>query len=250
MDAGSRARLDQDALQAAAGPSWSVRLYDAVDSTNAVAAAAPEPDLVVVGDHQQAGRGRLDRVWVTPEGAALTMTAVVDPGVEDQWWPLVPLVAGCAVARATGAAVKWPNDVLLEGQKVCGILVERIQADGRPLALVGIGINVSQTREELPVDTATSLLLSGRDTDRTALLGAVLAELRSWLGVLARSRRELVEHYRRLCTTLGQTVRVELPDGRSITGPAEDVDDHGRLVVDGTSVAAGDVVHVRPAEDR
>ena len=249
MDPDPRASLDQDALQAAAGPSWSVRLYDAVDSTNAVAAAAPAPDLVVVGDHQQAGRGRLDRVWVTPEGAALTMTAVVDPGVEDQWWPLVPLVAGCAVARAIGAAVKWPNDVLLEGQKVCGILVERIQAEGRPLALVGIGINVSQTRDELPVDTATSLLLSGRDTDRTALLGAVLTELRSWLGVLARSRRELVEDYRRLCTTLGQTVRVDLPDGRSLSGLAEDVDDHGRLVVDGTPVAAGDVVHVRPAED-
>ena len=244
-----RASLDQDALQAAAGQSWTIRLYDAVDSTNAVAAAAPEPDLVVVGDHQQAGRGRLDRVWVTPEGAALTMTAVVDPGVEDQWWPLVPLVAGCAVARATDATLKWPNDVLLEDKKVCGILVERIQADGHPLALVGIGINVSQTREELPVETATSLLLAGRDADRTALLGSVLGELRSWLAVLARSPHELVDHYRRLCSTLGQAVRVDLPDGLALTGTAEDVDAYGRLVVDGTAVAAGDVVHVRPAAE-
>jgi BirA family biotin operon repressor/biotin-[acetyl-CoA-carboxylase] ligase len=248
-----RARLDQDSLQAAAGSPWTVRLYDALDSTNAVAASAPERNLVVVADHQQAGRGRLDREWVTPHGAALTFTAVVDPSLEDQWWPLVPLVAGCAVARTTGAALKWPNDVLIEGRKVCGILVERVQTRTGPLALVGVGINVSQAREELPVETATSLLLAGRPTDRTELFREVLTGIRAYLGVLASGPHSLITSYRARCSTLGQTVRVELPDGRSLLGEAVDLDPHGRLMVDTgldagvVAVAAGDVVHVRPA---
>ncbi len=254
MPADPRARLDQTALQAAAGAPWTVRLYDALDSTNQVAAGAPERNLVVVADHQQAGRGRLDRVWVTPDGAALTFTAVVDPSLDDQWWPLLPLATGLAVARATGAVLKWPNDVLIEDQKVCGILIERIQSRSGPLALIGVGINVSQTREELPVETATSLLLAGRPTDRTALFHEVLAGIRAYVGVLAGSPHSLVTSYRASCSTLGQTVRVELPSGQSLVGEATDLDPHGRLMVDTgietgvVSVAAGDVVHVRPAQ--
>lgn len=253
MQTDPRARLDQEALQAAAGPPWTVRLYDALDSTNAVAASAPERNLVVVAEHQQAGRGRLDRVWVTPPGAALTFTAVVDPSIEDQWWPLLPLATGLAVARATGAVLKWPNDVLIEDHKVCGILIERVQTRTGPLAVVGVGINVSQTREELPVDHATSLLLAGRPTDRTELFGEVLTGIRRNVAQLASSPHSLMGSYRHLCSTLGQQVRVELPHGESLVGRATDLDPHGRLMVDAgveggvVAVAAGDVVHVRPA---
>jgi BirA family biotin operon repressor/biotin-[acetyl-CoA-carboxylase] ligase len=255
-DATPRAPLDLRRLQEVAGPQWQVQLHRAAESTNALAAAAPEPGLVVVADHQTAGRGRLGRTWVTPEGAALTFSAVVDPVVADEWWPLVPLVAGYAVARTVDGSLKWPNDVLLGGQKVCGILVERVQVrdrgGDRPLAVVGIGINVDQTAEELPVPTAASLALLGSAWDRTELFGRVLADLRSTLGVMIGSPRTFVADYRRRCATLDQEVRVDLPDGSVLEGRAADVDDHGRLVVEGahgsTAVTAGDVVHVRPAQ--
>lgn len=266
-DVTPRAPLDLPALQAAAGPHWQVVLHDAAASTNALAAAGPERNLVVVTDHQTSGRGRLGREWVTPRGAALTFSAVVDPVVDEEWWPLVPLVAGYAVARAVRGSVKWPNDVLLDGQKVCGVLVERVhvRAHGgdRPLAVVGIGINVDQTAEELPVSTATSLALAGLPADRTELFGKVLHHLRTFLGTMMGSPSSFVGRYRAVCDTLDRDVRVDLPDGSVLEGRATEIDEHGRLVVtpvraadgpavpgrlEGVAVAAGDVVHVRPQE--
>jgi BirA family transcriptional regulator, biotin operon repressor / biotin---[acetyl-CoA-carboxylase] ligase len=251
-DLSPRAPLDLERLQEAAGPQWKVRLHAAAESTNALAAAAPEPGLVVVADHQTAGRGRLGRQWVTPAGAALTFSAVVDPGVDDEWWPLVPLVAGYAVARRVHGSVKWPNDVLLGGRKLCGILVERVHGGGRPLAVVGIGINVDQGEDELPVDTATSLALASGPVDRTDLFGHVLHDLWTTLGLMTGAPHAFVREYRVLCDTVGRNVRVDLPDGSALEGRATGVDDHGRLEVasaDGVLVvAAGDVVHVRPAE--
>jgi BirA family biotin operon repressor/biotin-[acetyl-CoA-carboxylase] ligase len=260
-----RTPLDVEALQAAAGVPWEVRLHAAAESTNALAVAAPERNVVVVAEHQTAGRGRLDRQWVTPAGAALTFSAVVDPIVDDEWWPLVPLVAGYAVARVVRGSLKWPNDVLLGDRKVCGVLVERVRvrAHGvdKPLAVIGIGINVDQAEDELPVPTATSLALSGGPADRTELFGQVLHTLHAVLGQLTISPHGFVGSYRALCSTLGQEVRVDLPDGSVLEGTATDIDEHGRLVVSppprtdgpavpalltGVAVAAGDVVHVRP----
>ena len=230
-----------------------MQLHAAAESTNALAAAAPERGLVVVADHQTAGRGRLGRTWTTPPGAALTFSAVVDPVLDDEWWPLVPLVAGYAVARRLRGSVKWPNDVLLGDRKVCGILVERVhvRAHGsdKPLAVVGIGINVDQREDELPVATATSLALAAGAVDRTELFGQVLHDLRAWLGMTAGSPHMLVANYRALCATLDRDVRVDLPDGSVLEGRATGVDEHGRLEVDSggrvVAVAAGDVVHVR-----
>jgi BirA family biotin operon repressor/biotin-[acetyl-CoA-carboxylase] ligase len=256
-----RTSLDLRRLQDVAGARWSVELHEAVESSNAIAAADPRPDHLVVADHQTAGRGRLGRGWVVPAGAALTFSAVVDPGVNDEWWPLVPLVAGYAVARAIGgsAALKWPNDVLVHDpssgsgapRKVCGILVERVSARP-PLVVIGIGVNVDQTEDELPVPTATSLALAGLPTDRTALFGAVLRRLEDALGTLAESPSAFLDDYRTLSATLGQRVRVDLLEDRSVTGRVADVDAHGRLVLetdDGTlTLSAGDVVHLRPGE--
>ena len=256
-DTTPRAPLDLGRLEEAAGPGWQVELHAAAESTNALAVATPQPGLVVIADHQTAGRGRLGRTWVTPEGAALTFSVVVDPVLDDEWWPLLPLVAGYAVGRAVDGRLKWPNDVLVGGRKVCGILVERIHAHGagrdvRTLAVVGIGINVDQREDELPVDTATSLALAHGPRDRTELFGEVLRQLEHWTGLTSRSPQAFVDGYRAECDTLGRDVRVDLPGGDVLVGRAVDVDDHGRLVVDDGSdtvaVAAGDVVHVRPAQ--
>ncbi len=249
----ARSPLDQAALQEVAGPQWQVRLYAEAGSTNELAAADPVPHRVVVADHQQAGRGRLDRAWVTPPGAALTFSAVFDPVVDTEWWPVLPLVAGYAVARALGdfARLKWPNDVLIGDHKVCGILVERVNTRP-PLVVIGIGINVDQTADELPVPTATSLALAGHPVDRTALFGEVVRSLRLWLGLFAGSPNTFMNQYRGRSATLDRDVRVALPGDRAVEGRVVELDRHGRLVLataDGpVSLSAGDVVHLRPAE--
>lgn len=246
-------------------------------STNADLAARARageaPGLVLVADHQTAGRGRLDRVWVTPARSALTFSALVAAdAVPGQHWPWLPLLTGVAVAegvrRATGVHVslKWPNDVQVGDAKLAGILVERVDTADGPRAVVGVGLNVSQTTDELPVATATSLLLAGADSlDRARLLGAVLEELGALLerwratrgDPLSPTGRALREEYLRRCSTVGRDVRVELPGGAPLRGRAVGVDASGRLEVSPRddpggrvhAVGAGDVVHVRPVTD-
>lgn len=243
----------------AAGPDWTVTLLPTAGSTNAVAAARPVAGTIVLADHQTAGRGRLDRGWDTPPGTALTFSAVVDPGLDDHDWPLLPLAAALGVAegvrRSAGVEprLKWPNDLLLgedrEERKVAGILLERVSdptAAGRPLAVVGVGINVAMTAGQLPVPTATSLAIAGATADRTTVFGAVARALSGALRALADDPGAVLEQYRAACTTIGRDVEVHLPDGELYIGRAGAVDDRGRLVVDGRAVGAGDVVHVRP----
>jgi BirA family transcriptional regulator, biotin operon repressor / biotin---[acetyl-CoA-carboxylase] ligase len=154
--------------------------------------------------------------------------------------------------------LKWPNDLLLEHadradsseeRKFAGILLERVPnpADtDRPLAVIGIGVNVAMTADQLPVPTATSLLVAGAEIDRTRVFGEVARALTDVLARLVDDPQAVLEQYRAACTTIGRVVEVQLPDGEVLTGLAEGVDDRGRLVVAGRAVGAGDVVHVRP----
>ncbi len=167
------------------GGRWRADVLAATPSTNAVAAerwrAGEAAGLVVVTDHQVAGRGRLDRAWVTPAGAALTLSLLVAPdAVPTPRWPWLPLLTGVAVVEAVRrvagveVALKWPNDVLVGDRKLAGILVERVEGPRGAGAIVGVGLNVSQTPSELPVPTATSLAMEAEPPDRTDLLVAVL----------------------------------------------------------------------------
>ena len=233
---------------------------EATASTNADLAArarsGEEPGLVLVTEHQTAGRGRLDRVWETPPRTSLTFSVLLRPDVPPATWTWLPLLTGYAVQAALAdrlpdIALKWPNDVLVEDRKVAGILVERVETPSGPMAVVGTGINVDQTLDELPVPIATSVVLeSGEPVDRTELLGTVLGSLHGLQGLL-RDLDGLRTAYGDVCATLGRTVEVHLPGGEVRRGEALDVDGSGALVVstaDGTfTVAAGDVVHVRPA---
>ena len=251
-----RSPLELDALGAAAGTGWSVKLLPTAESTNAVAALDPVPDTNVVADHQTAVSGRLDRSWETPAGSALTFTAVVDPGLADQDWPLLPLAVALAVAAGIRTAtdlpvaVKWPNDLLVEEGKIAGILLERVaDPSGTPLALIGIGINVGLTPDELPVPTASSLAIAGATVDRTEVFAEVVPALGTLLDALRAEPAAVLERYRSECDTIGREVTVHLPGGETFTGTATSLDRSGRLVVDGpggsTAVGAGDVVHVR-----
>lgn len=218
---------------------------DSSPSTNAALLGMPEaPDYqVVVTLDQTAGRGRLGRTWTAPPGTALAVSVLL-PGPPSGW---LPLLAGAAMAEALaplvpgGVALKWPNDILIGDKKVCGILAE-VAADGR--VVLGAGVNLTMTAQQLPVPTATSLTLEGADS--AGLQGAVLDAYLARLLVTEGAQ----ERVRALCSTIGREVRVELSGGGELIGQAVGIDDEGRLQVrDGRGVThevgAGDVHHLR-----
>ena len=258
-----RPPLDLDRIRSAAGAAWrELRIVERTTSTNADLVGDPAvPDrTVLVAEEQTAGRGRLERAWTSPPRSGLTFSAAVRPGVPLRHWGWLPLLCGVATVEAVrevagvDAVLKWPNDVLVDGCKLAGILVQSTD----DVAVLGVGLNVSLTRDELPVPTATSLHLAGvtGTLDRSVLLGAVLAHLDRWLerwiaagGDAAVSG--LASSYRGVCATLGSEVRVSLGDGRTLEGRAVDVDASGRIVVEtaggARAIGAGDVEHLRPS---
>ncbi|CAN5142279.1 biotin--[acetyl-CoA-carboxylase] ligase [soil metagenome] len=268
-DSSSRPLLDKARLTGANPellPDLSIEVVDELPSTNALLAErarAGAPDgLVIVADHQSAGRGRLDRSWESPPGTAVTFSLLLRPTAPVRSWPWLPLLTGYAVdkaMKATGlnAGVKWPNDVLIGEKKVAGILVERIDTPSGPAAVVGVGINVAMSADELPVPQATSLELElGRPVDRTDVLVEVLSAIReafdAWEAGGEPNNARLADSYAAACVTIGREVRVDLPDGSVLTGTATGMDADGRLIVEAggktVAVSAGDVVHVRSVE--
>ena len=241
---------------------WRVDRVPETGSTNADVAAAARAGaaegLVVAADHQTAGRGRLGRTWETPRGAALAVSALLRPaGVPAHRWPWLPLLAGVVVVEALRihpgieTALKWPNDVLLDGAKLAGILVERVDTATGPAAVVGIGVNVSAA----PEGAACLVARTGPDVvDPEAVIAALVDRLGSryeaWRGQDGDPAAGLAAAYGDVCDTLGREVRADLPGGAVIEGRAVDIDAAGRLVLmtatGETAVGAGDVVHLRP----
>ncbi|MHC2999642.1 biotin--[acetyl-CoA-carboxylase] ligase [Microbacterium sp. HJ5] len=263
--------IPSDGYPRSAEVSPRVQVVDTTDSTNAdvVKHAGEAPDewphlsLLLTTD-QRAGRGRLDRTWTTPPGTALALSVIVRIGgipPASRGW--IPLVAGAAMTRAIAAQLrgrghsvrlKWPNDVLLDGYKVCGILAEVVP--GQPDAVViGSGVNTRMPKADLPVETATSFEALGLEVDDDALIAEYVTALAEHLDALTGARGNaaaagVLAEVEALCSTLGSDVAVSLPDGEVLRGRAQRIDDDGRLVVVQDSefesaVSAGDVVHVR-----
>ncbi|HEX3387842.1 MAG TPA: biotin--[acetyl-CoA-carboxylase] ligase [Streptosporangiaceae bacterium] len=241
-----------------------IRVVSETGSTNAdllaQAQAGAAEGLVLVAETQTAGRGRLGRSWSSPPRAALAFSVLLRPvavtPAARAWLPLLTGIAVAAALRAEAAVtatLKWPNDVLVDDRKIAGILAE---AHGDAV-VAGVGLNVTLTRAELPVPTATSLLLENAAClDRERLLAAMLTELASRYTAWTADPDPagLRAEYLRWCVTVGREVRVELPGRAELTGTATDVDETGRLAVRTgpdtalgatTLVGAGDVVHVR-----
>ena len=236
------------------------------DLADAARAGAPA-GTVLVADHQTAGRGRLGRTWTAPPGSGFALSVLLRPEAPLERWTWLPLLAGLAVSDAlrqqTGlpAEVKWPNDVLVLGRKLCGVLAERVETDAGPAVVLGMGVNVHLRSDELPVPTATSVDLAraelgvpGVPVARTPIVSSVLRclerDLRRWEDVVALDDPDAVAlAYRERCSTLGRAVRISLSDGTAVEGVARDVDASGRLVLetaDGSrTFGAGDVVHLR-----
>jgi BirA family biotin operon repressor/biotin-[acetyl-CoA-carboxylase] ligase len=191
---------------------------ESVGSTQDVARTLPIGS-VVMADYQTEGRGRLSHRWESPPGSALLVSFALKPN------PLLSLAAGIAAAEACGRGVrlKWPNDLLLDRRKVGGILVEASPSR----AVCGIGINLSWAPED-----AAKL-----GEPRDELLERLRAAMERWASAPAA---EVVARWRELSDTIGQKVRVELPD-RFVEGTVQDIDEAGNLVVDGTTISAGSV---------
>lgn len=249
-----------------------LHVIESVDSTNAkllhdaAADSDGHPHLsVVLTRDQRAGRGRLDRTWTAPPGTALAVSVLLRVGAvegADRGW--IPLIAGEAMARAVAAqlqsadgtgrvtgdiAVKWPNDVLVGGRKICGILAEVLPVDPH-VVVVGAGVNTTMEQVELPVPTATSFADQGVVVDEDRLLADYLTVLRDGIADLAVGGHAAVaDRIAAHCSTLGSDVAVSLPDGTTLHGRAERLDAAGRLVISSAGVesvvGAGDVVHVR-----
>jgi len=264
------ARVDPDRLADALvrddGLFRGVEVVAATGSTNADLAEVARRGTtgrVLVAAHQTAGRGRRGRGWAATPGTSQAISVLWHPERTDHWsWlPLVTGVAVCDTARAWGvpAALKWPNDVLVPatdptgpGHKLAGLLAERVDTVHGAACVLGIGLNTTAGRDDLPVPTATSLALAGaaRPLDVTAVIADLLGRLERLLLWWRSGEQDdlLADLYANRCGTLGRRVRADLGDGH-LVGEAVRVDDGGALVllVDGTerSVVAGDVVHLR-----
>ena len=236
---------------------------------------------VLLADEQLSGKGRLGRTWTAPAGSQVILSVLLLPESLEHLGTL-PLAAGLAVTDSIeGTVLKWPNDVHIDGNKLCGILAEagpvgqafkaapkteltkvevgkaevnkaevnKTVGSAAPSArvVVGMGINVTLTREELPIEKATSLALEGRDTDRTELAITVLKNLRRRIVQWENQDPQLLRDYRAVCSSLGQEVRLETPSG-DVTGHVDEIGEDGRIMVAGEYYSAGDVTHLRPQQ--
>jgi BirA family biotin operon repressor/biotin-[acetyl-CoA-carboxylase] ligase len=215
-----------------------VEVYAEVASTNDIADA--DAGTVAVADHQTAGRGQYGRTWLTRPGEALLMSVFLDPPAEVRRpvvltaWAAVGVAEAVAELTGVQAAVKWPNDLLVNGHKVCGILIEQ-----RGRVAVGVGLNLNQTavefaERELP--GATSLRsLAGRPFDRDTVLEVVVRKLDAEYDRLVNGQLAMVEAgWRWRLGLLGKAVAAELFDGTPVTGRVR------QIGFDGVELEAGD----------
>jgi BirA family biotin operon repressor/biotin-[acetyl-CoA-carboxylase] ligase len=259
--------LAQSGLEEALAPiPWitGIHFFETLESTSQRARqmardGAPAGTLVVA-DGQSGGHGRKGRPWFSPPGVNLYFSVVLHPtGVDPQHIPLITLMAGVALCRGLQpllgphrATLKWPNDVLIDGRKVAGILTE-MSTTGRRVdyAILGIGINVNQPVEMWPPDLqsdATSIYAAtGEIRPRAHILFQVLSHLGAGYAHLQRGERaECIAAWKRVSSTLGKPVRIRCGT-EELTGIARDLDAAGALVIeqaDGTwqTVSAGEML--------
>lgn len=223
-----------------------VEVVEEIDSTNAEllrrAAGAQEPAhlTALLAEHQTEGRGRrhpregAPRQWIAPPRTSLIASVLVkSPPEAANRRTMLGLVWALAAVEALDlalpgqAGLKWPNDVMAAGRKLGGVLAGATRGGN---VVVGIGLNVRQTEEELPGGQAVSLALAGApDVDRTWLAIAVLSAAATWYERWARNDLRLLETAAGRMVTLGRESRVELPDGQTVTGLAEGIEPDGSL---------------------
>ena len=207
-----------------------------------------QPFDLLVAEFQTHGRGRLERTFTAPASSSLLFSMYLEPHRNKSEWGVVPVLIGHAVATAirnfTGlvAQTKWPNDVLIDEKKICGILCE-VRGNG---IIAGVGINVNISEHELPVPTATSLSIKcGNTINRDEVLISVSSEIHSHFNKWNKSEidiEELVIH----SATIGRNVRIEFVNSEVAVGVVSEISRDGSLVLEsGERFNFGDVTHLR-----
>jgi BirA family biotin operon repressor/biotin-[acetyl-CoA-carboxylase] ligase len=238
-----------------------IRYLATTDSTNrqacALGEAGAEEGLVVIADQQSAGKGRLGRTWVSPPGVNLYLSILLRPPLPPHAAPQLTFLSALAVSRTIAAVSglvpthKWPNDVLIDGCKVAGLLNEMsAESDRIRYVVLGIGVNLNMTVEQFPADLrapATSLLIAGgRPVGRARFARTLLEELDSlYAGYLQHGAAPIMAAWEAHCDLLGKTVAVE-EGGKALRGVVSGIDRDGALLLtleDGSTerVLAGDV---------
>jgi BirA family biotin operon repressor/biotin-[acetyl-CoA-carboxylase] ligase len=255
------------------GPYQRVELEQVTDSTNyrlmnlgILDPAGWPPPAILLAEHQIEGRGRQGNDWIAPPASSILMSMLVSTAPPVGPLTLLPLAGALAICEACApflaerAVLKWPNDVLVSdagpqqdgygtSRKLGGVLA---QSDVRAqLAVVGVGVNVTQSTEQLPVPTATSLrLASGQDIDRTLLAAAIAKHFARNYQLFRTAPAALLALASARMDTLGRAVKVTRPDGETVTGQAVRLGDAGELILQTpgggeTTVTAGDVRNLR-----
>jgi len=236
-----------------------IELLTEVASTNTLAMerasnGAPE-GTVVIAESQTGGKGRLGRKWISPKGN-LYLSLVLRPDIPMYKAPLITLMGAVAIASAIRkqcaleTAIKWPNDILISGRKVSGLLTEMSAEQDRIRHIVlGIGVDVNMELGELSPDvrelTTTLAVAAGKKIDRTALLREILRDLDHWYQVFLSNVQDVLSEWKLLNMTIGNRITVN-GVGETLEGVAQGIDNEGRLIIrldDGAirTVAAGDV---------
>lgn len=240
--------------------------YKKVDSTNTSAYELAERGLaegsVIFADEQLRGKGRHGRIWQSRPGCGIYMSCVLRPRMTPNEIPKITLVAAVAVAKAirdyTGlnAMIKWPNDILINGRKVCGILTEmKAEQDLIDFIILGIGVNVNTKVKDLPrgassLKEESRALRGGEDISRVELAKKILETLEEYYNTLKKKGSgSIIEEWKEFSAMLGSRVKVLLPN-RTFEADAHNIDPDGALVVRLDSgvlekISSGDVVMVR-----
>ena len=242
--------LNADAIAGALESSyWRVSVVEEIDSTqNYLRTSNPKSGDLITAEYQSAGRGRLDRKFDAEKSSALLFSFYFEPENEVKNLGYLTLLVGASVTETLNEITnknifkcKWPNDVLFNQKKVAGLLAEKTSSG----VIVGVGINVSTSKEALPVAHATSIFLATDiQINRNDLLAKILMnlqrDLQEW-----QSGKDLTAKYRSVSATIGSQVRIALPDGSSFEAKAVDIDETGSLHLDnGQLITVGDVIHL------
>lgn len=239
-----------------------IKYFKEIESTNIIAreiANSVEEGTVVIAESQTQGRGRLGRKWISPEGG-VWLSIILKPGIQPSYAPRITLLAGVAVTKTIcslglPARIKWPNDVLINGKKVCGILTEiEAEIDMIDYCVIGIGIDANVDTESFPEEfreSSTSLKKElGREINRVEFVQKLLEEFEAlYLKLQKDGFSSILEEWRKMSMTIGEWVKITTQT-RTIYGEAIGVDNEGALIVETSEgklekVVAGNCEHLR-----
>jgi BirA family biotin operon repressor/biotin-[acetyl-CoA-carboxylase] ligase len=251
-----RAALRESELHAELSPYWRVSVVDVTGSTQMDLAESIYADTardgdVLVANYQRAGRGRLDREFIAAPSSALLFSLYKKVTRPRHEWSFIALLTALSITDALAELdahvkfnVKWPNDILINEKKIAGLLCQAVDNG----VLVGVGLNVSMQQGELPVTSATSLILENySELDRSEILKRILQNFEKNFNIWQKQgSAPFISIYQELCSSLNRDIQIISPTGVSTAAVATGISALGELILsDGVLLNSGDVLHLR-----